>query len=140
MRDSLLKKLEELSKNTDSMRSIISQKLDFSTDQIEALDKNITQIAGAAQKQISTLSEYQRKASSNLRRGQRDLKKNIDSQFTKLSISSAHKEFLDSPYFPEIFARQASMKKNLPGNCLVLPVFDDNEWIAEIQHNLSSPF
>jgi hypothetical protein len=115
MRDSLLKKMEEQGQNADSMRSIILQKLDFTNDQIRTLDKNISQIGVAARKQISELDSRQQKASANLRRGQRDLSRNIDSQFVKLSISSTHQSFLDSLYFPEMFARQESMKKNLPG-------------------------
>jgi hypothetical protein len=115
MRDSLLKKLEEQNKNTDSMQSIILQKFDFTNDQIHTLDKNITQIGGAARKQISELDTRQQKASANLRRGQRDLSRNITSQFANISISATHQNFLDSLDFPEMFARQESMKKNLPG-------------------------
>jgi hypothetical protein len=55
MRDSLFKRLEENGKNTDSMRNIVMNKLDFTNDQVKALDKNITQIADAAQKQLSLL-------------------------------------------------------------------------------------
>jgi hypothetical protein len=115
MRDGLLKRLEEQGKATDSMRSIILQKLDFANDQLHALDLNITQIAGAAQKQLSTFADRQQKANINLRRGQRDLNRNIDNQFSKLSVSSVHQDFLDSLYFPEMFARQESIKKNPPG-------------------------
>jgi hypothetical protein len=115
IRDSLLKKFEEQGKNTDSLRSVILQKLDFTNDQIHAIDENITQIGGAARKQISELDGRQQTASANLRRGQRDLSRNIKSQFAKMSISATYQNFLDSLYFPEIFARQESMKKNLPG-------------------------
>jgi hypothetical protein len=115
MRDSLFKRLEEHGKNTDSMRNIVMNKLDFTTDQVQALDENITQIADAAQKQLSLLGDRQKKASANIRRGQRDLKKNMDSRFANLSTSATHKNFLDSLYFPEMFERQESMKRNLPG-------------------------
>ena len=115
MRDSLLQKLEEQGKNADSMRTIVLQKLDFTNGQIQALHKNITQVAGAAQKQLSALAVRQQKASANLRRGQRTLNRNVDSQFSKMSTASTHQEFLDSLYFPEMFARQESIKKNLPG-------------------------
>ncbi|GAB7336017.1 hypothetical protein MBLNU13_g08840t1 [Cladosporium sp. NU13] len=115
MRDSLFKQLEEQGKTTDSVRSIISQKLDFTNDQFRALHRNITQIADAAQAQLSAFGDHQREASANLRRGQHDLNHNIHNQFSKLSIASNRQTFLDSLYFPEMFARQESMKKNLPG-------------------------
>lgn len=115
MRDSLLKKMEEYGQNSDSMRSIILQKLASTNGQIRALDKNVAQIAGVAQKQICTLNNSQQKASASLKRGQRNLSRNIDSHFSELSTSSTQQDFLDSLYFPEMFARQESMKKSLPG-------------------------
>lgn len=115
MRDEVLRLLEDQGKSTQSIHDLIMQKFDSTRDQIGALEKNVTELAGAARKQVSTVSERQQKASASLRRGQRDLNKNIDRQFSKLSISSAQQEFLDSLYFSEMFARQENMKKNLPG-------------------------
>ena len=115
MRDEVLRLLEDQGKNTKSIHDLIMQRFDFTRDQIQALDRNITQSADAAQKQLSALGDRQQKASAALRSGQRDLKGNIDSHFSKLSISSAQQDFLDSLYFPEMFARQESMKMNLPG-------------------------
>lgn len=115
MRDEVLRLLEDQGKGTKSIHDLVMQRFDFNRGQIDALDKNITQLAGATQRQLSTLGHHQQKASAGLRRGQRDLNRNIDSQFSKLSISSAQQEFLDRLYFSDMFARQESLKKNLPG-------------------------
>lgn len=115
MRDEVLRLLEDQGKNTKSIHDLIMQRFDFTRDQIQALDRNITRSAGAAQKQLSALCDRQQKASASLRRGQRDIHRNMNSQFSKLSISTAQQDFLDSLYFPEMFARQESMKKTSPG-------------------------
>lgn len=115
MRDGLFQKFEEQGKNTDSIRNIITQRLDFTHDQIQTLDKNLAQTAGAVQKQLSAISINQRKSSATLIRGQGDLGRKIGSQCPKATISSTHQEFLDSLFFPEMFVRQESIKKNLPG-------------------------
>lgn len=115
MRDEVLRLLEDQGKSTKSIHDLITKRFDFTRDQIQALDENVTQLSDAAQKQLSALGNRQQQASAGLRRGQHDLNRNIDSQFSKLSTSSTQQDLLDSLYFPEMFARQESMKRNSPG-------------------------
>jgi hypothetical protein len=138
MRDEVLRLLEDQGKNTKSIHDLVMQRFDFARNQIDTLDKNITQLSIATQNQLSTLGERQRRATVSLRRGQHDLNRNIDSQFTKLSISSTHQDFLDSLYFPEMFTRQESIKMTSPGTYQwvfgeKLPPFDEDDYEDDYQ-------
>lgn len=115
MRDNLIESLEAQGKNSESMRTIILQKLDFAHDHLRTVDENVTRTAGITQKQISSLNNNQQKSHASLRRGQQHLSRKLDRQLHDLSISSTHQQFLDRLAFEEMFTRQESIKGCSPG-------------------------
>jgi hypothetical protein len=126
MRDEVLRLLEKQGKNTDSMRDIILQRLDKASaesaashsvtqDKPHTLGEDFNRSAGTVQKQLSTLRISQQSSSKTLRTGQHNLSKNIEGQFQRLSTSDTHQKFLDVLYYPEMFARQESIRRRSPG-------------------------
>jgi hypothetical protein len=126
MRDEILRRLEEQDKNTDSIRDIILQQLNkarseseashsVTHDKLQTLGEDLNWSASKVQQELSALRIGQQSSSKTLRTGQRSLGKSIDGQFQKLSTSETQQKFLDILYFPEMFARQESMKRRCPG-------------------------
>jgi hypothetical protein len=126
MRDEVLRLLEQQGKNTESMRDIILQRLKKASSEsaashstthgkLHALGEDLNQSALTVQKKLSALRISQQSSGKTLRTGQRSLGKNIDRQFQKQSTSDTHQKFLDILHFPEMFARQESIKRRSPG-------------------------
>jgi hypothetical protein len=126
LRDEVLRLLERQGKNTNSMRDIILQRLDkasaestashsITQDKLHTLGEDLNRSAGTVQKELSALRISQQSSSKTLQAGQRSLGKDIDGHFQRLSASDTHQEFLDTLYFPEMFARQESIKRRSPG-------------------------
>jgi hypothetical protein len=126
LRDEVLRLLERQGKNTDSMRDIILQRLDkasaesaashsITQDKLRTLGDDLNRSTGTVQKRLSALHISQQSSSRTLRTGQRSLGKQIDGQSQRLSASDTHQKFLDTLYFPEMFARQESIKRRSPG-------------------------
>jgi hypothetical protein len=126
MRDEVLRLLEKQGKDTDSMRDIILQRLDKASAEsaashstthgkLHTLGEDLNRSTSTVQKELSALRISQQSSSKRLQTGQRSLGKNLDGQFQRLSTSDTLQKFLDMLYFPEMFARQESMKKRSPG-------------------------
>jgi hypothetical protein len=88
--------------------------------ELSSLQNNLTATHGSLKSEITTLNDGQRSAADRIISEQTGISGRIDSHFDGAQDKAAHKRFLDSLFFPDMFARQESIK---------LPSTDTYEWI-----------
>jgi hypothetical protein len=126
VREGVMGLLEKQGALNDEIRNTIVPKLEHlqiestashsaTHSQIHSLEKDLESSAAAIQKQAATNHTEQRASSEGILRGQRSLGKNIDRRFDEASDSSQHRNFLESLYFNDMFARQQSIKPQSDG-------------------------
>jgi hypothetical protein len=126
MRQGVLESLEKQGVLNDEIRNTITPKLDqlqiqltashsATHSQIHSLEKELKSSASAIQRQAATNHIEQQASSKGILRDQRSLGKNINKGFNDVSDSSSHRNFLQSLYFDDMFARQQSIMPQSAG-------------------------
>jgi hypothetical protein len=83
--------------------------------QLHTLGKDLKSSAGVINTQIAANHVEQQASSKGILRGQRSLGKSINKRLDEASDSSQHRNFLESLYFDDMFARQQSIMPQSEG-------------------------
>jgi hypothetical protein len=126
MREGVINLLEKQGVLDDEIRNMIMPKLEqlqiqstashsATHSQIHNLGEDLQSCAAAIHKQAAINHTEQQSSSKGILRGQRSLGKSINSRLDEASDRSQNRDFLESLYFDDMFARQQSIAPQSDG-------------------------
>jgi hypothetical protein len=126
MREGVMTLLEKQGILNDEIQNTIMPKLEtlqiqstashsITHSQLHTLEKDLKSSAGAIHTQLAANHVEQQASSEGILRGQKSIGKSINTRLDEASDRSQHRDFLESLYFHDMFARQQSIMPQSDG-------------------------